>query len=65
MPLAIANCTANTRGPSHCRTRMHYHALEESPRNYSMWEDLVSSFVRHLVGRYGLDEITRWRFEVW
>jgi len=44
---------------------MHYHALEESPRNYSMWEDLVGSVVRHLVGRYGLDEITRWRFEVW
>ena len=59
MPRAIANCTTK------CRTRMHYSALEETPRTPQLWADLVGAFVRHLVARHGLDEILRWRFEVW
>jgi xylan 1,4-beta-xylosidase len=29
------------------------------------WVDLIDAFMRHLVQRYGLDEIRQWRFEVW
>lgn len=29
------------------------------------WRALVDAFVRHLVERYGLDEVRRWNFEVW
>lgn len=29
------------------------------------WVALVDAFVRHLVERYGVDEVRRWPFEVW
>jgi hypothetical protein len=45
MPSAIANCTVNTTGTTHCRTRMHYHALEESPRLEEGWGALVGRCV--------------------
>jgi xylan 1,4-beta-xylosidase len=30
-----------------------------------MWRDLVDAFVRHLVDRYGAEEVRTWYFEVW
>ena len=30
-----------------------------------MWRDLVDAFVRHLIDRYGRDEVRTWYFEVW
>lgn len=35
------------------------------PKDYAEWGDLVESFVRHLVQRYGLEEVKTWYFEVW
>jgi xylan 1,4-beta-xylosidase len=35
------------------------------PTNHREWADLVRALVRHLVDRYGLDEVRRWPFEVW
>ena len=35
------------------------------PRVWQEWADLVGAFVRHVVDRYGLDEVRRWYFEVW
>src|SRR5262249_24481568 len=35
------------------------------PRDWDRWADLISHFARHLVDRYGIDEVTRWYFEVW
>ncbi|NED99537.1 GH39 family glycosyl hydrolase [Phytoactinopolyspora halotolerans] len=35
------------------------------PRSYIEWGELVSATVRHLVDRYGLDEVRRWPIEVW
>lgn len=29
------------------------------------WRELVDAFVRHLIARYGADEVRRWPFEVW
>ena len=29
------------------------------------WRDLVDAFARHLIARYGADEVRRWYFEVW
>lgn len=31
----------------------------------SAWRDLMDTFVRHLLSRYGADEVRRWYFEVW
>ncbi|MGA7575405.1 MAG: glycosyl hydrolase family 39 [Terriglobales bacterium] len=35
------------------------------PKDWNKWDDLVTQFSRHLVDRYGIDEVSRWYFEVW
>src|ERR1700678_2276693 len=35
------------------------------PKDYKKWGELVSQFARHLVERYGIDEVAQWYFEVW
>jgi xylan 1,4-beta-xylosidase len=35
------------------------------PKDWAKWDDLIYQFTRHLVDRYGLDEVARWYFEVW
>jgi xylan 1,4-beta-xylosidase len=35
------------------------------PKEWGKWEGLIEAFARHLVERYGLDEVSQWYFEVW
>jgi xylan 1,4-beta-xylosidase len=35
------------------------------PRSLDRWDDLIRHFAQHLVGRYGIDEVAQWYFEVW
>jgi xylan 1,4-beta-xylosidase len=35
------------------------------PKDWGRWDDLVAAFSRHLVERYGVDEVAQWYFEVW
>jgi len=35
------------------------------PRSWTDWADLVRATLRHLVDRYGLDEVRHWPIEVW
>jgi xylan 1,4-beta-xylosidase len=35
------------------------------PRDYGRWGDMMEAFTRHLVARYGADEVAQWYFEVW
>jgi xylan 1,4-beta-xylosidase len=35
------------------------------PKDYARWDGLISEFARHLVGRYGIQEVSQWYFEVW
>jgi xylan 1,4-beta-xylosidase len=42
-----------------------YKPLPSPPKDYGKWEDLVYNFARHLVDRYGKDEVAQWYFEVW
>jgi xylan 1,4-beta-xylosidase len=35
------------------------------PKDWSKWEAMIEAFARHLVDRYGLDEVSQWYFEVW
>ncbi|CAL4869769.1 Beta-xylosidase (plasmid) [Asticcacaulis sp. MM231] len=30
-----------------------------------LWEQLIDTFARHLIARYGIDEVRSWYFEVW
>ncbi len=42
-----------------------YRANTSPPKQLSEWRALVARFVRHLVERYGLAEVSQWRFECW
>src|SRR5437868_3128197 len=42
-----------------------YKPSPSAPRDWKRWEQLVSAFTRHLVERYGINEVARWYFEVW
>ena len=42
-----------------------YGPLVSPPKDYARWGELVSAFARHLVDRYGIDEVAQWYFEVW
>jgi xylan 1,4-beta-xylosidase len=35
------------------------------PKDWGKWERLIEAFARHLVDRYGENEIAQWYFEVW
>src|SRR6476661_1150681 len=35
------------------------------PKDWAKWDDLIYQFTKHLVDRYGLDEVAKWYFEVW
>jgi xylan 1,4-beta-xylosidase len=35
------------------------------PKNWGKWNDLIDQFTRHVVDRYGMDEVVKWYFEVW
>ncbi|RRS01250.1 GH39 family glycosyl hydrolase [Glycomyces terrestris] len=35
------------------------------PKDMGRWVELVTATVEHWIERYGLDEVRRWRFEVW
>jgi len=35
------------------------------PKDYGKWDDLIMHLAKHLVDRYGIDEVSQWYFEVW
>jgi len=35
------------------------------PKDYAKWDALIRAFAQHLVNRYGIDEVSKWYFEVW
>lgn len=35
------------------------------PKDYGMWCDMVQSLLRHLMERYGTEEVVQWPVEVW
>ena len=35
------------------------------PKNWTDWEALITAFTKHLIERYGIDEVASWYFEVW
>lgn len=42
-----------------------YHPNVSPPKNWTAWDDLMEAFAKHLVARYGIDEVSQWYFEVW
>jgi xylan 1,4-beta-xylosidase len=44
---------------------LFYHLIASPPKSYVLWDGLIKAFARHLVQRYGIDEVASWYFEVW
>jgi xylan 1,4-beta-xylosidase len=42
-----------------------YHPIVSPPDDWNKWADLIKNFARHLIDRYGIDEVSQWYFEVW
>ena len=40
-------------------------AVNNPPKDYAVWGELVRKFTEHLVARYGRDKVLTWYFEVW
>jgi xylan 1,4-beta-xylosidase len=57
MPAVIA------RDPK--QTVFTYRGIISPPREWAEWRELVAALCRHLVERYGIDEVAMWPFEVW
>lgn len=47
------------------QTVFAYKAITSPPKSYAKWGALVRELVRHLVERYGKEEVETWYFEVW
>lgn len=42
-----------------------YHPNVTPPKDWQKWSDLIAAFGKHLIERYGIDEVSKWYFEVW
>lgn len=42
-----------------------YHPNVSPPKNYDDWDAMIRAFAQHLIERYGIDEVSTWKFEVW
>jgi xylan 1,4-beta-xylosidase len=43
----------------------HYKGNVTPPRDYNQWATLLNKLTRHWVTRYGIDEVSKWFFEIW
>ena len=57
MPAALA------RDPG--QTVFGYRGIISPPADWAEWRQLVAALARHLVDRYGIEEVAGWGFEVW
>ncbi|HMG83040.1 MAG TPA: glycosyl hydrolase [Ferruginibacter sp.] len=43
----------------------HYKGNITPPRDYNAWATLINKLVQHWVTRYGIEEVSKWFFEIW
>jgi xylan 1,4-beta-xylosidase len=42
-----------------------YKGNTSPPRRWQDWREMVTAFTKHCVQRYGISEVSTWKFEVW
>jgi xylan 1,4-beta-xylosidase len=52
-------------GPNPVFHAFWYKQITSPPVDMAKWDDLIYQFTKHLVERYGEDEVAKWYFEVW
>ncbi len=50
---------------SNNHTAYWWRANVSPPSDISKWQDLIRALIKHLINRYGLQEVESWYFEVW
>jgi xylan 1,4-beta-xylosidase len=35
------------------------------PKDFRLWQEMVADFTRHVIRKYGEDEVAKWRFSCW
>ena len=46
-------------------TTFHYKGNITPPKDWSTWNDFIKQWMQHLITRYTIDEVSKWKFEVW
>ena len=46
-------------------TKDHYEAITAPPYSYDLWYHFIQEWMQHLVDYFGIDEVSKWKFEVW
>jgi xylan 1,4-beta-xylosidase len=41
------------------------HPITSPPKDYSLWDAMIKALATHLIDRYGIEEVSTWKFEVW
>jgi xylan 1,4-beta-xylosidase len=47
------------------RTIFFYRGNVTPPKEITRWGELIQTFARHCIERYGIQEVSTWKFEVW
>ena len=47
------------------KTVMHYADNVTPPKDWGEWDKLIRKLARHLIDRYGIEEVSTWPIEVW
>jgi xylan 1,4-beta-xylosidase len=42
-----------------------YKPVVAPPKDYGKWDALITELAKHLIRRYGIEEVSKWYFEVW
>ena len=42
-----------------------YQPVVSPPKDYALWDAMITALAEHLIQRYGMDEVATWDFEVW
>ncbi|MBL7697869.1 MAG: hypothetical protein JNK79_06910 [Chitinophagaceae bacterium] len=45
--------------------RINDNLVKYPPKDYDKWHDLIYHIVKHCVERYGVDEVRKWKWEMW
>ena len=46
-------------------TTEHYKGIITPPKDWNTWYYFIKQWMQHLVDRYGISQISTWKFEVW
>jgi len=64
MPNEIAASTKNLTSVSKNKTRYKGKRFNTSPpKDYALWEEVCYEYTRHLIERYGIDTVSKWRLQ--